>query len=214
MYKYLFFDADGTLFNFKKSEKIALENAIRQEAGIWRDEFFPAYHEINDRLWKKAERKEITLEKLRPERFEILKKRFGLEYDSNRMSDAYIDCLSKSTDMLPGAIEILEKYSRTHTLVLMTNGLSKVQRGRLHGTDTAKYFKLVVISAETRCTLFPVCIRCAWKPSSRRDSYDRRQPYIRHTGSQERTYRQLPDRTLRRWCRYHPKTGLYHFKNR
>ena len=150
MYKYLFFDADGTLFNFKKSEKIALENAIRQEAGIWRDEFFPAYHEINDQLWKKAERKEITLEKLRPERFEILKKRFGLEYDSNRMSDAYIDCLSKSTDMLPGAIEILEKYSRTHTLVLMTNGLSKVQRGRLHGTDTAKYFKLVVISEEIK----------------------------------------------------------------
>jgi len=148
MYKYLFFDADGTLFNFKKSEKIALENAIRQEAGIWRNEFFPAYHEINDQLWKKAERKEITLEKLRSERFEIFKKKFGLDYDSYRMSDTYINYLSKSTDMLPGAIEILEKYSKTHTLVLVTNGLSKVQRSRLAGTDTEKYFKLVVISEE------------------------------------------------------------------
>ncbi len=147
-YTHLFFDADGTLFDFNTSEKKALEKAVRALCGLWRDEFAPMYHEVTKCTWKELEKKLITLEDLKTLRFERFKDVSGLDFDVAEMSQTYIDFLSLSDDIYPGTIELLEEMSKKYTLVLATNGITAVQRGRIAATGTEKYFKAIVISEE------------------------------------------------------------------
>ena len=147
-YTHLFFDADGTLFDFNTSEKKALEKAVRALCGLWRDEFAPMYHEVTKRTWKELEKKLITLDRLKTLRFERFKDVSGLDFDVAEMSQTYIDFLSLSDDIYPGTIELLEEMSKRYTLVLATNGITAVQRGRIAATGTEKYFKAIVISEE------------------------------------------------------------------
>jgi len=147
-YTHLFFDADGTLFDFNTSEKKALEKAVRAMCGLWRDEFAPMYHEVTKCTWKELEKKLITLEDLKTLRFERFKDVSGLDFDVAEMSQTYIDFLSLSDDIYPGTIELLEEMSKRYTLVLATNGITSVQRGRIAATGTGKYFKAIVISEE------------------------------------------------------------------
>ena len=71
-YRILLFDADNTLFDFTRAE----ENAFRRAAGegglVFTDELYRLYSAINDGLWKRLERREITLEFLKLERFRLL----------------------------------------------------------------------------------------------------------------------------------------------
>ncbi len=55
-YDILVFDADETLFDFKKAERIALEKTLIH-MGIRYNELFhlPLYKEINTEIWKELE---------------------------------------------------------------------------------------------------------------------------------------------------------------
>ncbi len=147
-YTHLFFDADGTLFDFNTSEKKALEKAVCTLCGVWRPEFAPMYHEVTKRTWKELEKKLITLERLKTLRFERFKEVSDLDFDVDKMSKVYIDFLSQSDDLFPGTLELLEEMSMKYALVLATNGITSVQRGRIAATGTGKYFKAIVISEE------------------------------------------------------------------
>ena len=147
-YTHLFFDADGTLFDFNTSEKKALEKTVRRMCGIWKPELADMYHQQTKRTWMELEKKLITLERLKTLRFERFKKVSGLDFDVTEMSKVYIDFLSQSDDLFPGTVELLEGLYKKYTLVLATNGITSVQRGRIAATDTEKYFKAIVISEE------------------------------------------------------------------
>ena len=65
-YEVLLFDADETLFDFKKAEKYAFENSI-QEFNIEYNEnyHYKIYEEINKNIWLEFEKGLITQEKLK-----------------------------------------------------------------------------------------------------------------------------------------------------
>ena len=147
-YTHLFFDADGTLFDFNTSEKKALEKAVRALCRAWNPELAVLYHQQTKRTWMELEKKLITLERLKTLRFERFKEVSGLDFDVDTMSKVYIDFLSQSDDLFPGTVELLEDLYKKYTLVLATNGITSVQRGRIEATDTGKYFKAIVISEE------------------------------------------------------------------
>ncbi len=147
-YTHLFLDADGTLFDFNTSEKKALEKAVRKLCGIWNLELAELYHQQTKRTWKELEQKLITLDRLKTLRFERFKSVSGLDFDIAQMSKVYLDFLSQADDLFPGTVELLEKLYEKYTLVLATNGITSVQRGRIKSTDTAKYFKAIIISEE------------------------------------------------------------------
>ena len=147
-YTHLFFDADGTLFDFNTSEKKALEKAVRTLCGTWNPEIAPLYHQVNKAAWKELEKKHITLEQLKVLRFKNLMEQAGLNFDPAEMSQVYSDFLSQSDDLIPGASELLAELYQNYVLILVTNGITKVQRGRVKTTGTEKFFRSVVISEE------------------------------------------------------------------
>jgi YjjG family noncanonical pyrimidine nucleotidase len=149
MYNHLLFDADGTLFDFKAAERHALE-ALFHELEIEATERMKnLYSEVNHAIWLELEQGAITIEALKTERFRRFFDILQLAHDPKKASERYLDFLSQSDHLIPKAIELLTALrQRGYRLSLITNGISRVQRGRLAATKTLSFFEHVVISEE------------------------------------------------------------------
>ena len=94
-YEVILFDADETLFDFKKSEREAFRKAMI-DMGIKYDEdyHFKIYHEINTKIWIEFEEGLITQEKLKVERFRRLADKLSIKLDEYEIAELYMDYLS------------------------------------------------------------------------------------------------------------------------
>lgn len=148
-YKVILFDADETLFNFKKAEKEAFKNTMI-DFGIDYDEsyHFNTYEEINSAIWKELEQGLITQEKLKTERFRRFIDRLDMNFDENEFASTYMKYLGDGSFLFEGALELIEDLSNKYILSIVTNGLTIVQERRIKKSVIAKYFKDIVISEE------------------------------------------------------------------
>lgn len=146
-YKVILFDADETLFDFKKAEKEAFKNSML-ELDIEYDEnyHFATYKEINTAIWKELEEGLITQEKLKTERFRRLIDKLDMTFDENDFANIYMTHLGNGSFLFDGAMELIEDLSSKYILSIVTNGLTYVQERRLKKSTIAKHFKDIVIS--------------------------------------------------------------------
>ena len=147
-YKMIILDADDTLYDFSKAEKYAFENAMRDLDLDYNESYLPIYKKINIGIWKDLEKGLITQKELKPERFRRFLDEVGLEGDGNTFSDAFLDHLSRATFLFDGAMELVKELSKKYRLVLITNGLTRVQKYRVRQHEIAQYFEKVIISEE------------------------------------------------------------------
>jgi len=148
-YQVLFLDLDNTLFDFEKSEKIALIDTAKQFGFSECYALFEkTYHEVNKPLWLKLERGECTGEFIKIERFVQLVNRLNLSCDPVEMSDFYIMRLGEGIEMFPYASEVCEVLSQDYKLVAVTNGIKAVQENRMKRSGLVKYFEAIIISED------------------------------------------------------------------
>ena len=147
-YQWLLFDADGTLLDFDKAEARALEQAFGGVGAPFTTECLSQYQRINKELWAMLERGEVTPADLQVRRFAALCKALELEVAPELFSSTYLECLAGCGDLFDDAVEVVSALSKGYKLALVTNGLSKVQRGRLLGSPLEPFFSEVVISEE------------------------------------------------------------------
>lgn len=147
-YDWILFDADNTLWDFSASEAAALELTLRSRDIDWSDEVLYQYRQINHRAWSDFEAGLLPKEQLRTIRFKRLLEHYELDHPAEDLSFDYRTYLGKSTHMLPGATELLQRCGEHYRLGLITNGLKEVQRPRLAATDLEKHFEFIVISDE------------------------------------------------------------------
>ena len=138
-YHCLLFDVDGTLLDFKASQRKAIAETLPMFDLPADDETITLYGQINQELWAALERGEIRKEKLYKERFARLCKQLGQSRDAGEMSRAYERNLSQHADLMPGAIEMLRELSEVATLAVISNGTEKVQRSRLESSGIADF---------------------------------------------------------------------------
>ncbi|MBL4934376.1 YjjG family noncanonical pyrimidine nucleotidase [Clostridium sp. YIM B02515] len=148
-YEVIIFDADDTLFDFKKSEREAFRNAIL-EFDIEYDEnhHLKIYQEINTAIWKEFEQGLITQEKLKVERFKRLSDKLNTSFDENKFAKVYMKHLADASFLFDESIELVESLHKNYKLTIVTNGLTDVQSKRIRKSEIAKYFEYVVISEE------------------------------------------------------------------
>ena len=94
-YEIILFDADGTLLDFKRSEREALREALLSIGISADDEMIATYSRINDGLWKMLERGEIEKSVLLVRRFEDFFAHYGLEGDAPDLAERYMKALSE-----------------------------------------------------------------------------------------------------------------------
>lgn len=149
MYRHLFFDADGTLFDFDLAEQQAFA-LMAQELSLPGDaSSFALYKGSNESCWKQFEQGLITLAQLKTQRFDRFFSALAIEGNSQRASKSYQHHLSHQGILYEKSIKVLDVLkARGYTLYLASNGIADVQRGRIADAKIGSYFKGIYISEE------------------------------------------------------------------
>ncbi|MFA9462876.1 MAG: YjjG family noncanonical pyrimidine nucleotidase [Velocimicrobium sp.] len=148
-YDILIFDADETLYDFGKSERYALQHASL-DLGIQYDETYhlPIYAAINETIWKEFELGQITQEELKAERFRRFIAKLEEPIDCDKLSAAYLTHLADASFLLNGSYDLIEALHPHYRMVIVTNGLTSVQKKRIRASILAPFFEDVIISEE------------------------------------------------------------------
>ncbi|MBK9012625.1 MAG: noncanonical pyrimidine nucleotidase, YjjG family [Saprospiraceae bacterium] len=148
-YPWILFDADDTLFDFKRSARHALAQTLEDHKIEASETHFQIYETINHEVWLAFERLEITATELRKIRFERFLEVIGEYRDPLELNRYYLNLLSKTRFMLDGAIDLVESlHQKNYRMGLITNGLKEVQRPRIAQAKMDKYFEVIVVSDE------------------------------------------------------------------
>jgi len=148
-YEIIIFDADETLFDFRKSESAAFENTML-EFDIAYDEnhHLKIYQEINTAVWKEFEDGLIAQDKLNSERFKRFSSKIEARFDEVKFADSYMKHLANASFLYDESLELVESLHKNYKLTIVTNGLKDVQNGRVRKSIIAKYFDDIVVSEE------------------------------------------------------------------
>ena len=147
-YRFLLFDADNTLFDFTAGERAALTEAFEACGVPLYPGILDVYSACNEDCWRRLENGELGKKELVSLRFAQTFRHFGIEADAVRVDDVYEEALSKKAILLPGAKDMVKRFYGRAGIYIITNGLSRVQRGRFSHTDLFDYVDDVFISEE------------------------------------------------------------------
>ncbi|WP_026882461.1 YjjG family noncanonical pyrimidine nucleotidase [Clostridium akagii] len=150
-YEIILFDADDTLFDFKKSERQAFKNTML-EFNIEYDENYHLniYQTINTAIWKDFEEGHITQAKLKVERFRRLSDSLNVSFDENKFAKAYMNHLSNASFLFEDSLELIKSLHENYRLAIVSNGLKEVQNKRIRKSTISKYFEDIVVSDEVK----------------------------------------------------------------
>ena len=148
-YDVLLCDADNTIFDFNKAEENAFALTCAHMGFESSEELLETYSQINSALWKLLEQGGITQKVLRVKRFEQFLAQIGREdLNAQEMADTYASELGRQSVPLEGAVEAVRRWSALVPVIIVTNGISKIQHGRMEKSEVRHYIRGMVISEE------------------------------------------------------------------
>lgn len=130
-YRTVLFDADGTLLDFHAAEKNAITYTLTKHGITPTEKMLSDYSRINLALWKLLEKGKIKKSELKVRRFSQLADEYGFEIDPAEFAYMYEDTLSKQGILLDGAFALVSKLYGISDMYIITNGIKKVQEGRM-----------------------------------------------------------------------------------
>jgi len=148
LYQWLFFDADGTLFDYERAEAVALAQAFQRSGIPFQSDFLKVYRRINQNLWQTLEKGLITPDVLKVRRFELLCATTGIAHSPTDFGAIYLECLAEGSELIDGALETLDVLRRNYRMAIVTNGLQAVQRARLARSVIRGHISEIIISEE------------------------------------------------------------------
>jgi len=148
-YKTLLFDADMTLFDFKKAEELALVQTLKEHKHPADEMVVQRYSVINDELWKVLELGQIKRENLVEERFRRLFEELGIYDDPSQFNKEYMNTLAELPILCDGAEELCKELHGNYRMYIITNGSAVVQHRRFRKSALLPYFEGYFISEET-----------------------------------------------------------------
>lgn len=145
-YKYLLFDMDDTLFDFKETAKESFKMVMQMNGIDFSEELYDAYRKINHQLWYDYETGKIEKEMIFRSRFTETMKLYQFEAAGILMESQFRECLGNGAHLLDGAREVVETLADKYRLYVVTNGVEATQRKRLGDSGLRPYFLDVFIS--------------------------------------------------------------------
>lgn len=147
-YTTVLFDADATLFDFKRSEHEAVVDCLTYAGLPADDSVVKKYSEINEGYWKRLERGEVTKEELFSARWKDTLEYYGYDFSAEAMGDMYLEKLSEKAYLIEGAADICRELFGHVRLYIVTNGYARVQHKRFDSCELLKFFDGMFISEE------------------------------------------------------------------
>lgn len=156
-YQYILLDIDSTLIDFKGS----FDNAAREVLTLGQHPVTPEsveqYFQYNDAMWFGLGLHEIERQDIRANYHQLYwkyihlanqqaKELMGLNAPLEDLIECFMDNLGRCAIPMPNAVKVCKKLAKTHTLCVATNGLKRIQPGKLK--DFHPYLTHTFISEE------------------------------------------------------------------
>lgn len=149
-YRYLLWDIDGTILDFEKAEKAAIEGLFKKYGfGECTDEMLGRYSVINRGYWEALERNEISKPEVLVGRFRDFFSEMGLPVEkAEAFNKDYQLALGDTIAFCDNAYEILKRAKGKYILAAVTNGTKTAQVKKLSKSGLDEIFDYVFISEE------------------------------------------------------------------
>ena len=142
-------DLDNTLLDFSYAEDMAFRNLFNIYNINYKEEYLNLYRSINEPLWRKLEKGEISKDYVFKNRFSLFFNEIGIKVDGEETESLYRQNLTLSEKTIPHAKDVLNSLKKEdYNLYIATNGFSITQRKRLEKTNLMPMFNDVFISEE------------------------------------------------------------------
>ncbi|NLP33743.1 MAG: noncanonical pyrimidine nucleotidase, YjjG family [Clostridiales bacterium] len=148
-FKTILLDADGTLFDFKASERNALSEVFKKYGYALNEEIRKTYERINMDLWEQYELGQIDRNTVIYSRFGKLFKTIGIDDDGVAFEDDYQKILGMQHDLYEDALEVIQYLHGKYDLYIVTNGVTATQMQRLKDSTIDQYMKDIFVSEAT-----------------------------------------------------------------
>ena len=140
-------DVDDTILDFGKCASASMRAAARTAGITFPDGMENIFHRINDSLWKKVEKGELTVAGLYEVRWELIFADTGIDCDGAAFEALFRKELSESTEPVSGAGELLKYLAgRGYALFSASNALQHQQKKRLAKAGFLEYFSGIFTS--------------------------------------------------------------------
>lgn len=157
--KWIFFDLDDTLWDFKKASAESLRHVfglfpfLGSPHGGGFEKFAEAYHLENDRLWSLHSQGKVTSDVLRAERW---RRSVNADDRSEEMTrncrevdTEYLRFLSSRPHAVDGMAGLLERLTEKVLVGIISNGFTDTQYRKLDSSGLWRWVTRTVISDET-----------------------------------------------------------------
>jgi 2-haloacid dehalogenase len=146
MIKAVLIDIDDTLLDFRKSAETAIRLCFEKYGLLFTPNVIETFHTINDELWRKIERKEITKQEMYGLRWVTIFNALGIDRDGIEMEALFRSTLSGIAEPVDNAYELLEYLYKKYPLYAASNSSYEHQRKRMTQSDMLKYFQKMFVS--------------------------------------------------------------------
>ncbi len=142
MIKYVLFDVDDTIIDWRKSACICFQRLSDKGGwGLSGEEIYDVFIATTKPLWEKVDRGELTGRELRKMRWPLVFKNLGLEVSgAENYEEVFREELGGCAVAIENAKEVLEELSKKYPLGIASNAYFKQQSERLELLDFKKYF--------------------------------------------------------------------------
>lgn len=147
-YPILLFDLDNTILDTKANAEKALHRLSKQINFPFTDDQIAYWHELNDGLWEKLERKEIKRDDLLNTRFELYFDHFGKKVNGTKVNAAYLELFKLENILMPHAKQVLDALHQTHHIYAISNGTKEKQYSQLTHSNLLTDFDDLYLSED------------------------------------------------------------------
>ena len=131
MIKAILIDVDNTLLDFNLGSKVIMQQLFDEYNCQFTEEIYRAYIELNEGLWRKYEKGEVTREEIYVNRWKTIFGNFGICIDGGEFEEKYLEGLNTSAEKVEGAEEIMAYLSSKYPVYVGSNATQKRQQLRL-----------------------------------------------------------------------------------
>ena len=146
--KVVFIDADDTLLDFKKCAKQSLRDGEQAFGLVLPENTLSVFFKINDELWRRLERGELSFEKLHEIRWQLIFSELGVDFDAQKFESVFWKRLREIAVMMSGADELLEYLTKKYDVYVASNAPIGQQERKLTEIGLFPYIKDFFVSGK------------------------------------------------------------------